>query len=62
MNPAVDAYIAQSEMWPDEMIALRPFLLGAGWRASRSWRPEFSPARAYVILDLGTTLDQEPER
>lgn len=38
MNRAVDDYIADSEMWPDEMAALRPILLGAGLSEEIKWR------------------------
>lgn len=33
----VDAYIARSTMWPDEMEALRPILLGAGLDEAIKW-------------------------
>jgi uncharacterized protein YdeI (YjbR/CyaY-like superfamily) len=36
-NPEVDAYIGQSERWPEEMIALRPILLGCGLTEDIKW-------------------------
>ncbi len=43
MNPDVDAYIAESDKWPDEMATLRPVLLGAGLEENIKWRsPCFS--------------------
>ncbi len=38
MNPEVDKYIERSEMWPDEMAALRPLLLGCGLTEEFKWR------------------------
>ena len=37
MNPQVDAYIARSQMWPEEMTALRPILLGCGLTEEIKW-------------------------
>jgi len=37
MNPKVDDYIARSEQWPDEMIELRPILLGRGLIEEIKW-------------------------
>ncbi len=37
-NPEVDAYIAGSERWPDEIGALRPMLLDAGLTEQIKWR------------------------
>lgn len=36
-DPDVDAYIARSTMWPAEMEALRPILLGAGLDEQIKW-------------------------
>ena len=38
MNLEVDEYIERSEMWPDEMAALRPILLGCGLTEEFKWR------------------------
>lgn len=38
MNPEVDAYIRESDKWPEEMAALRPVLLGAGLTEEIKWR------------------------
>ena len=38
MNPEVDAYIDNSEKWPEEMRALRPTLLDAGLTEEIKWR------------------------
>jgi len=37
VNPQVDAYIARSQMWPEEMTALRPILLGCGLTEEIKW-------------------------
>ena len=37
MNPKVDAYIERSTMWPEEMAALRPVLLGCGLSEEIKW-------------------------
>ncbi len=37
MNPKVDAYVARSELWPDEMTSLRPILLGCGLDEDVKW-------------------------
>ncbi len=37
MNPEVDAYVARSEQWPDEISSLRPILLGAGLDEEIKW-------------------------
>ena len=38
MNPEVDAYIEESDKWPDEMTALRPLILSAGLTEEIKWR------------------------
>ena len=38
MNPQVDAYIRASKLWPDEITALRPVLLGTGLTEELKWR------------------------
>lgn len=37
-DPEVDAYLARSDAWPDEIAALRPILLGCGLDESIKWR------------------------
>jgi len=37
MNPEVDAYIARSEKWPEEMAELRPILLECGLTEDIKW-------------------------
>ena len=37
-DPEVDAYLAATEQWPDEIRALRPILLGAGLSEHYKWR------------------------
>ena len=52
MNPEVDACIRRSDMWPEEMSALRPILLGRGLTEEIKWRkPCYShEGRNIVIL------------
>ncbi|MCE2483779.1 MAG: YdeI/OmpD-associated family protein [Alphaproteobacteria bacterium] len=52
MNPEVDACIRRSHMWPEEMSALRPILLGRGLTEEIKWRkPCYShEGRNIVIL------------
>ena len=52
MNPEVDARIRRSDMWPEEMSALRPILLGRGLTEEIKWRkPCYShEGRNIVIL------------
>ncbi len=51
MNPDVDAYIAQSEQWPDEIAALRPILLGSGLTEEFKWRkPCYSHEGKNVVI------------
>ncbi len=38
MNPEVDAFLERSEIWPDEMAALRPILLRCGLTEEIKWR------------------------
>lgn len=37
MNAQVDAYLARSQQWPDELAALRPVLLDAGLAEELKW-------------------------
>jgi uncharacterized protein YdeI (YjbR/CyaY-like superfamily) len=37
VDPGVDTYIDESELWPDEMRAIRPVLLGAGLDETIKW-------------------------
>ncbi len=47
----VDAYIATSTMWPDEMSALRPLLLDAGLDEEIKWRkPCYSDGGANIAV------------
>lgn len=51
VNPEVDAYIDQSDKWPEEMKALRPVLLGAGLTEEIKWRqPCYSHAGKNVAI------------
>jgi len=37
VNPDVDAYVARSQRWPDEIAALRPILVSAGLDEEIKW-------------------------
>ena len=51
MNPEVDAYIAASKRWPDEITALRPILLGTGLTEELKWRsPCYSHDGKNVVI------------
>lgn len=51
MNAEVDAYIKQSEQWPEEMAALRPILLGAGLSEQIKWRsPCYSHEGKNIVI------------
>lgn len=51
MNPKVDAYIARSDRWPDEMAALRAVLLGTGLTEELKWgKPCYCHDRANVAI------------
>ncbi len=51
MNPEVDAYISQSEMWPDEIAELRPILLASGLTEELKWRkPCYSHEGKNVVI------------
>lgn len=52
VNPKVDAYIARSQRWPQEMAALRPILLGCGLSEEIKWaKPCYShEAKNIAIL------------
>jgi uncharacterized protein YdeI (YjbR/CyaY-like superfamily) len=52
MNPDVDAYIARSEKWPEEITDLRPVLLECGLTEEIKWgKPCYShEGRNIVIL------------
>jgi uncharacterized protein YdeI (YjbR/CyaY-like superfamily) len=51
MNPEVDAYIADSQRWSDEMTALRPILLGAGLTEEIKWRkPCYSHEGKNIVI------------
>lgn len=47
----VDAYLADSPRWPDEITALRPILLGAGLTEAIKWgKPCYSHNRENVAI------------
>jgi len=51
MNPKVDAYIARSELWPEEMSGLRPILLDAGLTEEFKWgKPCYSHDGANIAI------------
>lgn len=51
MDPAVDAYIERSDMWPGEIEALRPILLGAGLTESIKWgKPCYSHGAKNIVI------------
>lgn len=51
MNAKVDAYIARSEIWPEEMTQLRPILLGAGLTEEIKWgKPCYSHDGANIVI------------
>jgi uncharacterized protein YdeI (YjbR/CyaY-like superfamily) len=50
-NPGVDAYIARSTKWPEEMAALRPILLGAGLDEAIKWgKPCYSHGGKNIVI------------
>lgn len=50
-NPKVDEYIGQSEMWPDEMTALRPLLLEGGLVEEFKWyKPCYSHGGKNMVI------------
>ena len=50
-DPHVDAYIAQATLWPDEVAALRPILLGSGLTESIKWRkPTYSHDGKNIVI------------
>jgi uncharacterized protein YdeI (YjbR/CyaY-like superfamily) len=50
-NPKVDQYIEQSEMWPDEMAALRPLLLEGGLTEEFKWyKPCYTHAGKNIVI------------
>ena len=51
MNPDVDAYIAGSEQWPDEMRQLRPLLLDLGLTEELEWgKPTYCHQGKNVVI------------
>ena len=51
LNPEVDAYIAGSDSWPQEITALRPILLDAGLTEALRWRkPCYSHDGANIVI------------
>lgn len=50
-NPEVDEYIEQSELWPDEMRALREIVLAAGLTEEIKWaKPCYSHGKRNVVI------------
>ncbi len=51
MNPQVDAYIESSDMWPEELAALRPILLGCGLTEDFKWtKPCYSHGGKNIVI------------
>ena len=51
MNPKVDAYINESEQWPEEMTALRPILLGCGLTEEIRWgKPCYQHEASNIVI------------
>lgn len=51
MNPDVDSYIKQSDRWPEEMIGLRPTLLGCGLTEEIKWgKPCYSFGGKNIVI------------
>jgi uncharacterized protein YdeI (YjbR/CyaY-like superfamily) len=51
VNPDVDAYIEQSERWPDEMTDLRPVLLSCGLTEEIKWgKPCYSHEGRNIVI------------
>ena len=50
-SPRVDAYIRQSEQWPDEMAALRPILLDCGLTEELKWgKPCYTHGGKNIVI------------
>lgn len=50
-NPEVDEYIRRSEMWPDEMVALRPMLLDGGLTEEFKWyKPCYTHGGKNIVI------------
>lgn len=51
VNPKIDAYIARSEKWPDEIAVLRPILLGCGLTEELKWgKPCYSYGGKNIVI------------
>ena len=51
MNPEVDAYVEQSERWPDEIEALRPILTAGGLAEQIKWgKPCYSHDGGNILI------------
>lgn len=49
--PDVDAYLDDSDQWPEEIAALRPVLLGCGLTEEIKWgKPCYSTAGANIVI------------
>ena len=50
-NPDVDAYVEQSERWPDEIAAIRPILTGCGLVEEIKWaKPCYSHDGSNILI------------
>ncbi|HUS43602.1 MAG TPA: YdeI/OmpD-associated family protein [Ilumatobacteraceae bacterium] len=50
-NPDVDAYVARSDRWPEEISALRPILTGGGLTEEIKWaKPCYSHDRGNILI------------
>ena len=49
--PDVDAYLAEAELWPDELVAVRPILLDSGLDEAIKWgKPCYSHDGANIVI------------
>jgi len=49
--PDVDAYLRDAQLWPDEIAALRPILLGSGLTEEIKWgKPCYSHGGANIVI------------
>lgn len=51
MNPKIDAYIARSDKWPEEITSLRPILLACGLTEDLKWgKPCYSHGGKNIVI------------
>ena len=51
MNPRVDEYMQRSDLWPDEIAALRPIMLAAGLTEELKWaKPCYSHKGKNIVI------------